>query len=104
MNEAERQAIEKAFGKAPKEDKTPTPRTPRISITQVEINALKRVLKHYMSTWHYHQCQWWKECQRVHRNPENDCHCSDFKEWYPNSDIVSDNVSSLLKKLESVVK
>lgn len=105
MNEAERQAIEKAFGKAPQKENTPpTPRTPRISITQVELNALITIIESHKSNWHYRECKYWKHCQRVHRGDQNNCRCNDYKQFYPNTDIVIDNVSSLLKKLEKVIK
>jgi len=93
-------------GKKPaKTDKPAAPSTPRISITQVEINALITILESHRSNWHYRECKWWKYCQRVHRiDDQSTCRCNDYKQFYPNTDIVIDNVSSLLKKLEKVIK
>lgn len=105
MAELTKDQIRKLLGRSlTKDDKTPTPRAPRISITQVELNALITIIESHKSNWHYRECKFWKHCQRVHRGNQNNCHCNDYKQFYPNTDIVIDNVSSLLKKLEKVIK
>jgi len=92
-------------------ENTTSQKKPRIIIDQVEANALHTIIESHKSNWHYKECQLWKFCDKSIKAPPKEkgkkqeiCFCEDFKPKYPNTDIVIDNVSSLLKKLERVVK